>query len=190
MIIHTFPSGLAVDLDRPHISEQYAYEKKQINNHDDLCVFIERWCHFCPSIRRIYNYEEFDKLRNSNLTFYTENYTYKANLGNEYAISYMELLHPHVLTTIYMFSKGSHIDDPERKFKNDGYDGLNEARTFQMMVEAGRIDFDKDGFVRLYRPSSPYDFCRQLENYYELKEHEERRERRERKNVNSQKSSS
>lgn len=189
-IIHTFPSGLEIDLDRPHISEQYAYEKKQIQNQSNLLDFVDRWKYLCPSIKYFYKYEEFDILRKSSLAFYTENYTFKAHVGNEHAIAYMELLSPNVLATLNMFAQGRHIDDyPENKFKNDGYEGTNEVRTFQMMVEAGRIDFDKDGYVRLYSPSSPYDICKTLSRYNSFlesrkneeyrKSREERRERRE-----------
>lgn len=192
-IIHTFPSGLTIDLDRPHITEQYAYEKKQIQNQGSLLDFVDRWKYLCPSIRRIYNYEEFDILRKSNLTFYTENYTYKAHVGNEHAIAYMELLSPNVLSTINMFAQGRNVDDPEKRFKNDGYDGTNEARTFQMMVEAGRIDFDKDGYVRLYQPYSPYDICKTLSWYNSFLESQKneqyrksREERRERRNAEKQ----
>jgi hypothetical protein len=165
MLIHTFPSGLTIDLDRPHISEQYAYEIKQINNHDDLSRFQERWQYLCPSIRKCYDYEEFDKMRKGNLRQYTENYVYPANKGNEWAISYLELHSPNVLSTIKAFALGTHIHDSEQKFKTDGYNGPDEALTFKKMVDAGRINFDKDGFVRLYQPSDPYEVCRTIERY-------------------------
>jgi hypothetical protein len=175
MIIHTFPSGLTIDSDNPYITSQYCDEKKKITDYNSLCEFQERWWCLCPTIRKIYKYEKFDELRKSNLAFYTENYIHPGNEGNEWAIAYMELCDPSTLSIIRMFARGSHIHDPEQKFKTDYYDGPDEALTFKLMVEAGRIDFDKEGFVRLYQPYSPYDICQTIYRYNSFLENKKRR---------------